>query len=66
MNELEKINAKRQAATRTLWVWLTVILALATFNNTGYAEQPSAPCFPNPCSARLRPRSQPRRYSKSA
>ena len=52
MKELEKINAKRQAAIRTLWVWLTVILALATFNNTSYAEQPPAPCFPNPRAAR--------------
>jgi hypothetical protein len=52
MKEIEKINAKRQAATRTLWVWLTVILALATFNNTSYAEQPPAPCFPNPRAAR--------------
>jgi len=52
MKELEKINAKRQAATRILWVWLTVILALATFNNTSYAEQPPAPCFLNPRAAR--------------
>jgi len=52
MNELEKINAKRQAAKRTFWVWLTVILSLATFNNTSYSEQPPAPCFPNPRAAR--------------
>jgi hypothetical protein len=52
MKELEKITAKRRATTRTLWVCLTVTLALATFNNTSYAEQPPAPCFANPRAAR--------------
>ena len=33
---------------QTLWFWLAVVLAIATFNRTSYAEQPPAPCFPNP------------------
>jgi hypothetical protein len=52
MKQLEKINAKRRARTRAPWVWLSAVLALATFNSTSYAEQPPAPCFPNPHAAR--------------
>src|SRR5215469_10651524 len=52
MKQLEKINTKQRARTRTPWVCLSVVLALATFNSTSYAEQPPAPCFPNPRAAR--------------
>src|SRR5262252_10711564 len=52
MKQVEKINTKQRARTRTPWVGLSVVLAMATFNDTSYAEQPPAPCFPNPRAAR--------------
>src|SRR5260370_12425320 len=52
MKELEKINAQRRATTCSFWTWVAATLALATFNSTSYAEQPPAPCFPNPHAAR--------------
>src|SRR5215471_13878939 len=48
----EKIKTKQRAQTHTPWVWLSVVLASATFNITSYAEQPPAPCFPNLRAAR--------------
>ena len=50
--QLERRNTKQRARTHTPCVWLGVVLALATFNSTSYAEQPPAPCFPNSRAAR--------------
>jgi hypothetical protein len=54
MNQREKGNAKRRAMTRTVWIWSIVVLAITALNSSSYAEQPPAPCFPNPHAARDR------------
>ena len=54
MKEREKSNAKRRAMTRALWIWAIVVLAMTALNSNSYAEQPPAPCFPNPHAARDR------------
>jgi hypothetical protein len=54
MKQPEKSNAKRPAMTRALWIWAIVVLAMAALNSNSYAEQPLAPCFPNPHAARDR------------
>ena len=54
MNQREKSNAKRRAMTRALWIWSIVVLAITALNSNSYAEQPPAPCFPNPHAAQDR------------
>ena len=54
MKQPEKSNAKRRAMTRSLWIWAIVVLAMTALNSNSYAEQPPAPCFPNPHAARDR------------
>ena len=54
MKQPEKSNAKPRSMTHALWIWSIVALAMTTLNSNSYAEQPPAPCFPNPHAARDR------------
>jgi hypothetical protein len=53
MKQSEEIEIKQQSIGGIVnRFWLSILLGLAVLISTSYAEQPPAPCFPNPRAAR--------------